>query len=101
MWMHGQTKQLESDRLIAVAGLRARLFNSSSCSLKLLLSGYYQEAVSFIRDILEITFLANYFTVDDTAIDRWVKNPDEKEFKAVNIRSALDKRGGLSEQKRK
>lgn len=101
MWMHGRTVNLESDRLIAIAGLRIRLFNSTSCSLKLLLSGYYQGAVSFIRDILEVSFLLDYFTLDETAIERWVKNPDINEFKSVNVRTILDSRNGLSEQKRR
>lgn len=57
MWMHSRTIGADlNDNSIAMAGLKIRLFNSVATSLKLLLSGYYQGTVSFIRDILEITF---------------------------------------------
>lgn len=100
MWMHNRTKELKTDKLVTIAGLRVRLFNAIACALKLLLTGYYQGAIAFIRDILEISFLLDYFILDETSIERWAKNPDDQEFKAVNIRKALDKRDGLSEQKR-
>lgn len=100
MWIHGRTINLD-DEAIAKAGLRIRLFNSIASCLKLLLAGYYQSAVSFIRDILEISFLLDYFTLDDKSIERWITNNDAKEFRPVNIRAELDKRDGLSEQKRK
>lgn len=89
------------DRAVATAGLKIRLFNSVASSLKLLLAGYYQGSVSFIRDILEISFLLDYFTMDNSIIGRWIKDHGAKEFRPVNIRATLDKRDGLSEQKRK
>lgn len=101
MWMYNRTKDLKTDRLVAIAGLRARLFNATACAFKLLLTGYYQGAVAFIRDILEISFLLDYFTLDESSIDRWTENPDAQEFKAVSIRTKLDARDDLSEQKRR
>lgn len=101
IWMHDCTINLDGDKSIAIAGLRIRLFNSTASSLRLLLSGYYQSTVSFIRDILEVSFLLDYFTLDDTSIQRWITKPEHKEFKPVNIRCALDKRDGFLEQKRK
>ena len=101
MWMHVRTVGLDlNESSIAIAGLKIRLFNSISCSLKLLLSGYYQGSISFIRDILEISFLLDYFTLDDSAIDRWSKDPNAQEFMPAKIRIALDKRDKLLEKKR-
>ena len=101
MWTHQRTKNLNSDRSVAVAGIRVRLFNSISCTLKLLLSGYYQGAISFIRDILEISFLLDFFSYDSDAIERWIKNPDTKEFKPFSIRKNLDLRDGFTSERRK
>lgn len=101
IWSHGRKTNLAHDRDIAIAGLRVRFFNSTNSSLKLLLSGYYQSAVAFIRDVLEISFLLDYFTLDDSAIERWIRNSDDNEFKQVTIRQRLDKRDNLKEQKRK
>jgi hypothetical protein len=85
IWAHDRKTNLAHDKDVAIAGLRIRLFNSVNASLKLLLSGYYQGAVSFVSDILEISFLLDYFTLDESSIERWVKNPFDKEFKQVNI----------------
>ena len=102
IWIYSRTNDKElDDKSIATAGLRIRLFNSIASCLKLLLAGYYQGSVSSIRDILEISFLLDYFTLDNTSIERWIKNHEAKEFRPVNIRTELDKRNGLSEQKRK
>ena len=100
MWMYLRVGSLENNQQIAITGLKIRLFNSIASSLKLLLSGYYQSAVFFIRDILEISFLLDYFTLDEKSIERWIANPNTKEFKPVNIRTMLDKRDALSEKKR-
>ncbi|MES2499713.1 MAG: hypothetical protein V4570_04195 [Pseudomonadota bacterium] len=100
MWMYRRTDNIENNQLIAFTGLKIRLFNSISCCLKLLLSGYYQGAISPIRDILEITFLLDYLTLDSESIERWVADSNSPEFKQVTIRRKLDDRDGLSEKKR-
>ena len=101
MWMYRRTDNIENNQLIAFTGMKIRLFNSISCCLKLLLSGYYQGAISPIRDILEITFLLDYFTLDSESIERWVADSNSQEFKQLNIRKKLDDRDGLHEMKRK
>ena len=102
MWMHNRTIGLDlNDNSIAIAGLQIRLFNSIASCIKLLLSGYYQGSVSFIRDVLEVSFLLDYFTLDDSSIERWIKKPSSNEFKPIEIRKKLDERDDLSEQKRK
>ncbi|OQW69233.1 MAG: hypothetical protein BVN34_07025 [Proteobacteria bacterium ST_bin12] len=101
MWMYKRTDNIKNNQLIALTSLKIRLFNSISCCLKLLLSGYYQGAISPIRDVLEITFLLDYFTLDSESIERWVADSNSKEFKQVAIREKLDDRDGLHEMKRK
>jgi hypothetical protein len=80
-------------------GLGIRLFNSGACFLKLLLSGYYQGAISFLRDIVEVSFLLEYFDYSPQSIAAW-RNGEVNEFKPYNIRSALDKRDGFEEKGR-
>ena len=94
----------ESDDEKTVQPLGIRLFNSTVCSLKLLLSGYYQISVSIQRDILETGFLLDYFLSNPAKISEWKhSNSTERyrEFKPANIRKALDNRDGFTNKKRK
>lgn len=90
-----------SDRNMALYTLEARLFNAAASILKLGLSGYYSGAISFLRDIVEISFLLDYFKDDHSKVDRWAIDSNAKEFKPVNVRNALDKRDGPESSKRR
>jgi hypothetical protein len=83
--------------------LAVRLFNSGASSMKLLMGGYYQSAVMIMRDILETTFLLDYFHTHRDQIAVW-RGCDERkrfrEFGAMKIRIALDDRDGYTERKR-
>jgi len=83
--------------------LAARLFNSGASSMKLLMGGYYQSTVMVMRDILETTFLLDYFHSNRDQIAVW-RACDEKrrnrEFGAMKIRLALDDRDGYTERRR-
>lgn len=83
--------------------LAARLFNSGSSAMRLMMSGYYQSAVMVMRDILETTFLLDYFHSNPGQIALW-RGCDEKkrhrEFGAMKVRVALDDRDGFTERKR-
>lgn len=83
--------------------LAARLFNSGASAMKLLMSGYYQTTVMVMRDILETTFLLDFFHSHRDQIAVW-RACDEKrrnrEFGAMKIRVALDDRDGFTERKR-
>jgi len=79
------------------------LFNSTASTLKLTTSGYHQGAVSFLRDIVEIGFLLDYFKHNPDSIKIWKNAKDKKErdqFRPVKIREVLDKRDGHQEKKR-
>jgi hypothetical protein len=83
--------------------LAARLFNSGASAMKLLMSGYYQTAVMIMRDILETTFLLDYFHSNRDRIALWRACDEKKrnrEFGAMKVRVALDDRDGYTERKR-
>jgi soluble cytochrome b562 len=92
----------DEDELVLLM-LAARLFNSGASSMKLLMGGYYQSTVMVTRDILETTFLLDYFHSNRDQIAVW-RTCDEKkrsrEFGAMKIRMALDDRDGFTERKR-
>lgn len=83
--------------------LAARLFNDGASAMKLLMGGYYQTTVMVMRDILETTFLLDFFHTHNDKIAVW-RSCDEKqrnrEFGAMKIRIALDDRDGFTERKR-
>ena len=102
MW-HARRQQptLIEDQIIY--GLGVRIFNSGCCLLKLLLAGYYQGAVSFLRDLVEMGFLLDYFSIDHASILVWRNSTDKKEreqFKPWKIRDALDKRDSFQTKRR-
>jgi hypothetical protein len=67
--------------------------------LKLLLSGYCQGAVSFLRDIVEVGFLLDYFDYRPESMAAW-RGGEADEFKPFKIRKALDERDGFEEKGR-
>lgn len=92
-----------NDQLI-VQYLGLRLFNGMAGSVQNLMAGYYQNAVMVMRDLLEVTFLLDYFYADMSLISNWTKcSEDErsKKFSAFKVRCALDERDGFTEMKRK
>ena len=98
-------RQLPTDdedmKVVQVLGMR--IFNAFGASVKLALSGYGQNSVLIMRDILETVFLLNLFEGDRTAIERW-RLADKKErmknFKPIRVREALDAREGFDGKKR-
>lgn len=88
-----------TDREQVVYGVGIRLFNSGAAFLKLLLGGYHQGAVSFLRDIVEVGFLLDYFAYHPDSISRWRAGKDD-EFKPFKIRNALDTRDGYKDKVR-
>lgn len=83
--------------------LGMRVFNAFASATKLTLSGYHQNAALILRDVLETTFLVDYFNRVPAKIKAW-RFADEKqirnEFSPVTIRKALDEMDGFEGQKR-
>lgn len=79
----------ENEDELALQCLGIRLFNSSASALKLSLSGYYQNSAQLLRDLLETTFLLDYFQTDKALIGVWracKENERSKEFAPAKIR---------------
>ncbi len=88
---------------VTISRLGARLFNCSVSALKLLLRGYYQVSFAVQRDLLEMTFLLDYFSLSPSDISVWrTASPAKrkKRFAPFRIREALDKRDGFVTRKR-
>ena len=69
---------------------------SSHAALKLIRSGYYDEALSVIRSLAEIANLLALFAVDRTKFSEWKESQDatrQKKFSAVKVRFALEDGG--------
>lgn len=93
----------ENEDQLAIQCLGIRLFNSAASILKLIFSGYYQDAAKILRDILETAFLLDYFRLDCTHVAEWHACDEDsrnKKFAPVKIRKALDARDGFTERKR-
>ena len=91
----------EDVKLIQVLGMRT--FNAFGASLKLALSGYWQNSALVMRDILETVFLLDLFKGDRTKIERWRfagERERTNEFSPFKVRKALDHRDGLQDKKR-
>lgn len=84
---------LISDDDLTIRLLGIRVANGLSVSINLLMSGYYQASAVHQRDILETSFLLNYFGLHLSQIVVW-RTGDEKThrdlFAPVIIRKALD-----------
>ncbi len=91
----------EDTKVVQVFGMR--IFNALGANVKLALSGYSQNSVLIMRDILETIFLMNLFSGDRTAIESW-RLADKKEymkkFSPIRVRETLDARDGFDGKKR-
>lgn len=93
----------DDEDLKLIQALGMRIFNAFGAAMKLCLSGYYQNAVLIMRDVLETTFMIDLFGGDPTHIARWRmadKAARLKEFAPVKVRTKLDDRDGFTERKR-
>lgn len=96
-------QDIDDEDLKAIQVLGIRVFNAFSSSLKLALSGYFQNSALIMRDVLETVFLLDYFRSHREMISEW-RHADRatrlKKFKPVSIREALDERDGFTTKKR-
>jgi hypothetical protein len=101
-YMSKRRPHADEDELV-LQMLAARLFNSGASATKLMMGGYYQSTVMLMRDILETTFLLDFFHSNRDQIAVWRACDEKKrnrEFGAMRIRMALDDRDGYTERKR-
>ena len=77
--------------------LAMRSLNSFMAAVDLITGGLPQPAFSMLRDIMEMTFLADLFTQDAAALTRWLDSGgDGMEFRPAAIRKALNKAHGAT-----
>ena len=96
-------KNQNDDELI-IQYLGTRLFNSIISSIKLLLAGYYQGSVVFQRDILEVGYLLDFLSIEQSKISDWKQSDKQQRFNKYRpkiIRERLDNRDGLAEKNRR
>jgi hypothetical protein len=79
--------------------LGIRLFNSAAGAVQSLTSGYYQNCVMLQRDLVEVTFLLDYFRSNEDSISEWRRSPEK--FTPDMVRKALDRRDGFNGLKRR
>lgn len=92
----------EDDKTIAYIG--ARVFNSGMVCFRSCMNGYYQIAVSLIRDLIEIQFLLDYFKYKPEKIAEWRKANNKERYKNFGpqkLYTELDKRDGFKDENRK
>lgn len=73
--------------------LAMRLFNIGASTLKLGLSGYYQQAFQLLRDSLELVNLLDLFRADRSKLSLWRLADNQtlkKQFGPAAVRSALE-----------
>jgi hypothetical protein len=80
---------------LPLKGLGIRLFNDLGAGLGDALSGYYQQALGALRDIVELQLLFDDFSDDPAKIGRWSaasRRDREREFGPRVVRQRLDAR---------
>jgi hypothetical protein len=92
----------EGDDRHTIQLLVIRLFNVGASTVKLGLSGYYQQAFQLLRDTLELVNLVDLFRADRAKIAEW-RAADNKKLKKVfgpaAVREALEKHPQYQGQK--
>jgi hypothetical protein len=59
------------DDELTIQLLGIRLFNSAAGAVQGLMSGHYQNSVMLVRDLLEVSFLLDYFRSNRERIAEW------------------------------
>ena len=82
---------------LAVLRLAIRCFNSGAAALKLLRCGYFQPALTMVRDLVEVSFLMDLFKKEPASLRDWLRLPEEarkRKFKPVSVRQQLKSPSG-------
>jgi hypothetical protein len=78
---------------LMVLRLAARCFNSGAAALRLARMGYYNQCLSLVRDLMEVTLLLDLFNRDPSTISEWTnasENGRLKKFSPVKVRLRLE-----------
>lgn len=83
----------KSDEELITLRLGVRLFNSAAAAMKLLRAGYYQPALTLVRDIMETGALLDLFNHDRTQLTDWLSlepKKRDKQFSPFKVRLKLE-----------
>lgn len=83
----------EGYRLVVMQTLGVRVLNDIGATGELLSRGYYQPAVTMIRDLMECTFLLDLFSRSPDDLQRWIDlglDPGKKDYKPGKVRERLE-----------
>jgi len=99
-YLHQQDEASVADTndSLTVRYLGARALNSTLSALSLMLSGYYQQSIFAMRDLMEMLFLLDEFQSCPENIAEWAGAEHRliaKKYKPVAVRNRLNKRDGL------
>lgn len=97
-------KSVISEDQKSVAYIGARVFNNGSEIYRCTMSGYYQIAMSLIRDLIEIQFLLDYFRTSRTEIAVWRNSSNNDRYKNFGphvLYKKLNERDDLTEENKK
>jgi hypothetical protein len=89
-----------TDDELVVQRLIVRCLNSTAAALKLARAGYYQAALTMVRDLVETTFLLDLFNSNREEVKIWWSSPAVergKRFAPWKVRKQLDDRDGNKE----
>ncbi len=78
---------------LTVLRLGVRCFNSGASALRLFRCGYFQPAVTILRDLLEVRCLMDLFNKDPSSLHNWLSMTDKdrmKHFRPIRVRERLD-----------
>ena len=79
------------DDQLTIQLLGLRLFNSAAGAIQSLMGGYYQNSVMLQRDLLEVSFLLDYFRLNAAHIAEWRRCDESernKKFSAYKVRTS-------------
>lgn len=81
-----------TDELV-VFRLAARCFNTGAAAVRLARMGYYNQCLSLVRDLMEVTLLLDLFKRVPPAISEWTQLSESdrtKKFSAFQVRMRLE-----------
>ncbi len=97
-------KSIKEEDHKTISYIGARIFNDGMVAFKSCMSGYYQIAMSLLRDLIEIQFLLDYFRSHKEQIVIWRKSNNKNRYNKFAphiLYKKLDKRDGWTGERRK
>lgn len=69
--LNSNVENLTDKQILIFRGVQAKIINCIGASLKLLQSGYYEQSLSIVRDLIEVICVSTFFIMHDEKINDW------------------------------